>query len=1001
MSERRFSSFDHQPINSNFSLLNETRGAISCQISSVDPKIQKEIRRRLVEEKVNLLEYRFIFRNHSLNPLLSISRYAYTLDSWSRVSSKHGQTLLSLAFNYGIFSLMTLTFGTDVLAVELEESSHGCVLQMEEDEVVKILLNLLATDFRDDDVIILNGDERICHEIIADVDGFAKFQDRCYMKRETEKEGDRMEVDLVEVETGNFWIHFLYTMLFVVRFGIIFFGPLLFTSAVATMSRKCIPYAVELKEPLKKKIFIAENEDDARNVDCDRTIDLRKVKGFPKFRKSIETELIPKGKAFQAVVKQYDILVSYKRLLTENRVPVGLWRSLGRTLFHCKLRNIGPFKACCQVNMFTRCPCKESKRTTWLFLWRKIGLGLMVLCLPFPYYVRLWIFYFYEYNELIVRKEATAKLGLKESLDNSLIHYFTPTHWIFKCVYFLYFISALLLAYMARKSEEGRFRKIITGSFADLENLSWIKVLGMLVGNIIWPFQKFGILGFLVGFVYFPIALPLTLIVYILYSLPLTYLTIRMFFYSKRIFVEKVKTRQTSRTYRTTIHSDDTLQMFEAEFIFNGCCPKTSEDAAMMKKHEDAAAVEAEELDQLKMKKMTTRQSSHDRVSTTSSIIHKLPFNARRFFEHILASSLCVLSLFSVLIILSECVGCLVEIIVFTLMGIIVNAGTLLKYVSLVILIVVYSYDSFNNVEKKYLKLNKALFNEVKGRIKGLDSVTSLPSHLQENRGFKSQELNEQGEHEVPDDVTKKSTRHWMINDLVLFVDNEDMPRIPRKLFDEVCEIRVAGVPGPIYLGLLFGLRQFLKIFLFIFFVFIVVLSFGDVYKISSTNQMLATLAGGFLPVILRQFMEPERPDIEIGTVSFKSKMDEIIKNFKQIWPMYDLPLEVEPPPTINDEPEEEKSEEKKEKEENTSSEEYGGYRKQNETGNAIVGRHVTINEEAKEEGQKVDILIFLQQMESEVWLDQWSDLLEDVRIDSVVQEELKASEASVHLLQQ
>jgi len=72
-----------------------------------------------------------------------------------------------------------------------------------------------------------------------------------------------------------------------------------------------------------------------------------------------------------------------------------------------------------------------------------------------------------------------------------------------------------------------------------------------------------------------------------------------------------------------------------------------------------------------------------------------------------------VAGLYSVLIVLSECVGCLVEVLVFTLMGIIVNAGSLLKFIALAIMLVVYSYDCFNNVEKKYLKLNKALFSEV------------------------------------------------------------------------------------------------------------------------------------------------------------------------------------------------------------------------------------------------------------------------------------------------
>ena len=60
----------------------------------------------------------------------------------------------------------------------------------------------------------------------------------------------------------------------------------------------------------------------------------------------------------------------------------------------------------------------------------------------------------------------------------------------------------------------------------------------------------------------------------------------------------------------------------------------------------------------------------------------------------------------------------------------------------------------------------------------------------------------------------------------------------------------------------------------------------------SSTNQMIAALAGGSLPFILRTVMQPEKPEIEIGTVSFKNQMDEIIKNFVQCWPIYDLPLE-------------------------------------------------------------------------------------------------------------
>jgi len=64
------------------------------------------------------------------------------------VESVHGQTLLSLAFNYGILSLKTLTFGTDVLPVNVEDRPLGCMIHMDEDEKVITVRRLLMRDFK-------------------------------------------------------------------------------------------------------------------------------------------------------------------------------------------------------------------------------------------------------------------------------------------------------------------------------------------------------------------------------------------------------------------------------------------------------------------------------------------------------------------------------------------------------------------------------------------------------------------------------------------------------------------------------------------------------------------------------------------------------------------------------------------------------------------------------------------------------------------------------------
>ena len=47
-------------------------------------------------------------------------------------------------------------------------------------------------------------------------------------------------------------------------------------------------------------------------------LDLRRVTGFPKFKKSVDD--LPVGEPVTVSVSQYDILVGYERLMCENKV---------------------------------------------------------------------------------------------------------------------------------------------------------------------------------------------------------------------------------------------------------------------------------------------------------------------------------------------------------------------------------------------------------------------------------------------------------------------------------------------------------------------------------------------------------------------------------------------------------------------------------------------------------------------------------------------------------
>ena len=843
-----------------------------CRLTTADPYIHKKVIQMLTEDTATLIEYRLNFTNYSLNPLTINVAGAYDAKKWARVTTAHGQTLLSLAFNYGVLSMMTLTLGTEMLHVELQDSPPGCMEAVSDWHKIDSIRRLLMRDFDADGPITTVDDDRICNEIIENNDGYAKFRHNCCYKNSI--------TGAIEctTEIGNIWLNLLYAMLMIVRFSLLCFGPSFFISAIESMSKDNIPYVVRLKTKLEKTVcFCYGDTESSKGISAKRVLDLTTMRAFPKLRNLVRSLDLPLGQPVKVRFPQYDICVDYKRMLKENNVPVSLFQSLFRAIFMCQIRFITPFKECCKTNMFY----SEERIIPWTKFCRKVGKLLLILLLPTPFYIRLIIFYKFEYAALENRKRAIALGGLKESYENSLIHYFTPTHGLFVFIYAVYAVTALVLTFMYRPRKAHRLQKVIVDSFRDLKRLNWTDTLGMFVSNVIWPFKRFRLLGCLVCLIYWPVVLPLTIVVSVAYFIPTIYLTVRMAVHSKVASVVKGR-RSHRKTYKVRITTDEDVHRFETENVLQKLlhCDKETHDSTFS----------LDDIDHVKPKEHDTVR---DNVSRASTIIRYRSCSFRRAFKYVFCAVMCIVTLYAVVVILSEVIGCFVEIVVFTVMGCIVNAGSLLRYVMLLVMVFVYCCDCFNNMSKKYLKMNKALFNEVKCRIRDLETVTSLPSSLQENCGFKAQELNEQADYEGSDDVAEKPPNHWMINDLVLFVDSEDTPRIPKQLFDQVTQIRVAGVPGPVYRGHIEAFQQLIKIVIFILFVFVVVLSFGAVYRISTTNQMLATLVGGFLPMILRTFLAPPAPDVELGTVSFKSKMDEVIKNFCQYWPIYDLPFEL------------------------------------------------------------------------------------------------------------
>ena len=726
------------------------------------------------------------------------------------------------------------------MTVELEDEPRGCLPYLTEHEQTLAMLDVTIRDLKADGPIkIHEGRAGVCYQVIKEQNGFAKFTDRCCYKK--------LDEDTVEcyIDIPNKWLQILDLLQATLIAVVFVFGPYAIPEWFYSNFHDSIEYVVELKEPLYKTMCIARAP--AANVFARHTLDLRTREDFVICRR-ILTDL-PPGLVIPIKISQFDINVRYKKLLDEQNVPVGLAACIFRALFQCKLRDLDAFQDCCTAN-YLGCVHKD-KPKPWIDVCQIIGRIALVFVLPFPFYIRLVAYYVFEYPEIQLRHDAAELFQLPVYYNFRLLQYLTPTHPVWVAAYLIYICSGVSIAYSGRDRTPTRLQQVLIDSFMELKDMSWQSALSMFIRNLIWPFRKYGVFGCAMAVVAWPILVPLSVVVCFIYCLPVFFLTCRIVMHAFR---------NHSHEKRSVMHR--TVASFEADRF-------------------------------LRQVKRKTQQSRKEFYCS---------LDLRRYIVNIFFTVASVLTIYSVMLLTAEVCGFIVEVLCFTMMGLIVNASKVLKYGSLILLVVIYSYNTYSNVNRKYLKLNRALFGDIKYRIKGLEDFTMLPAHLQGNRGFKACEASEQADYETTDDLSLDHPYHWDINDLILFIDSDDTPRIPKKLFDDVCEIRVAGSPGPVYRSLLAATGRFFTIILFLVFVFIVVMSFSSVYKISSTNQTLATLAGGFMPFMFTKLLRPSRPSVETGLVAFKSKLEEIIKNICQPWPMYDFIFDIEKKPCSDDE---------------------------------------------------------------------------------------------------
>lgn len=915
-----------------------------CNLYPYDPYLPKRLRKLAESGALHLAKYELEFPEYDVVPLRlkGNTTYHYKTNVWYRVFSAHGQRLLTMAFNYDALSISLLGFGVKTFRVPVVDGPPKCFVALTEagqmDSVLRLLMRDLETDDKvaKDELIPWDANKHsVCHQVIEDDDGSARIVFRCCTSA-VAPPTDRTRCSKVERDDV---IDALYIILGLLKIAFVLFGPLVLQRMMFEGSTKKTSYLVPIAEEagLHKTILVKKVrgvDDESASSGYGRRKDMKQ---FTRFRKLVKT--IPSEAIVPVRFNRLDILVDHKELMTEDGVPVGLFRFVYETFIRCGITRVEPLKSCCEESIFgswsprflwlklrKRCDCNRGCRDScsWSSLFNLIGVVVLILVIPFPYYIRLGVFYAFEEDEIKDRQEAIDRLNLDYIVDHNIFQWLTPTHAGLVGVYITYVASLLLLSAL-RVCDSSKIDGIARACVTDMRHIRQSECLRMLCAHVLLPFEKFGVFGVAVAALYWPLVLPLCLLIAVFYCVPLLYLAGRLLInYRPGCCRRKPLPTPGGRSNKSLSKG---VTSFDSCFFLDSISPDSRPYSSVSSVGVDPS--------------VTANQEAGRKTRQRNVRVYRQRLASA--FGTFLVGLLMLLGVCSVLVMYAEAFGFIVEVCVLTSLGAVVNSDRSVQYVILAFWGVVYAVASCRLSYAGYTRLSRQLFHFIRTRLNdGIQAASPLRYEKRRNTAFKfltiaeAVQLKAQDQASVwqddsdtpattagvgrsalaattsgrldggavsndrgvgavvaPDDsIEYRDNRlHWSIHSLVLFVDKNDVSRIPLDFFWEICKLDMPGSPGPVHKAALRATGCILCSLVFLSLLSIVVLSFGNMYEVATPNQMILMLVSGAVPLII--FLVVYGFNLPHGSCinqySLHGKVQRVIVDYCQSWPVYDL----------------------------------------------------------------------------------------------------------------
>ncbi|KAL3853805.1 hypothetical protein ACJMK2_017314 [Sinanodonta woodiana] len=805
---------------------------IDCTFITESDDLPAEIDSQM-EENTKVLFFRIHFPGWSGNILGFEQGNIYKPTHWVRVRGRLGKGLLLLRHNYEILSLSTLSLNTHKMDISLNQSSPNCIEKMDVSTFEIVLRELLLNNLKKTEA----GDN-ICNIHIADDNGVAEFVYKCC---------HRVQDGTIQCEdlTKDIWLDVLFTIIFLLKLYVILASARYIPDSWYRVKHVVSTYNHRLgNKPLSLNVRITKTPDLYRNAKV--KTDISRFKYMTQFIRTLQ-DLKPDVPC-NLNIPEIKMKVKEQRMVTEDNVPVGLLKSLYDSFARCKIRERPAVSKCCYADT---CPqYHKSRRIPWHRFLSKLMMFIMMLILAMPWILRVYLYYQYEHEEISAQKDVASQRGLSFPFQGSVTLYLTPSHILFIVIYVMLSVEYVLYG-IVKKSIQQKFMLVVRKCFRDMREGNIADVFRWSVSTLLKPCTSCGVVGIFLGIIMWIVALPYVMVILSFYLFPTINLTIRMFVQ----FIEYLLPRSTKLR-----NSPFCRKMYKCwkNFIPRG---KTSIP-------ESAVVV-------------TSERNKQESMTMQSRCLQ------------LLVILVCLISLYFFIFLLIEIVSFFVEIAVYTSVGIILNAETCLTYLSFIFILAGYANSCFSHVVDRYLSFNKALTTFLLELSKeNLEEATYLPGDQHRNLAFRVKTEDIQAlEGPVSLDETEPGQLRWRVSRLVLFLGKNDMPFLPRKFFFDACKMPHYACPGELLLNYLRACGEFSMIVVFLLFVLVIVLAFSETYHLSASNQLLAALAGGFLPWIFMNvvFRTHASPPLDTSNKNFKICFSELLDKYEQNWPIDDI----------------------------------------------------------------------------------------------------------------